>query len=248
HIPPRPSSCSRSRRRLSSSRRIIDEPPRTAAMHIDLDSLPDIDLRHFLRLTDDTGIFQHATFVAPDHHHGYSTDDNARALIAALLHARLRGYDDSHVPVQRFVAFIAYVLGQMVPEADRDRMVAMCLVHDLPESRIGDQNYVNKQYVRPDEERAIRDLAADIPFGEDLAALIAEFNAAETLEARLARDADQLALILDLKSLRDVGFRPPEDWLPPVMERLQTEPGRRLAKTIIETRSDAWWRKAIEEG
>lgn len=147
-----------------------------------------------------------------------------------------------------FVAFIAYVMGQMVPEADRDRMVAMCLVHDLPESRIGDQNYVNKQYVRPDEERAIRDLAADIPFGEDLAALIAEFNAAETLEARLARDADQLALILDLKSLRDVGFRPPEDWLPPVMERLQTEPGRRLAKTIIETRSDAWWRKAIEEG
>ncbi len=146
------------------------------------------------------------------------------------------------------VTFIAYVLGQMVPEADGDRMIAMCLVHDLPESRIGDQNYVNKQYVRADEDRAVRDLAAEIPFGADLAALIAEFNAAETLEARLARDADQLALILDLKSLRDVGYRPPEDWLPPVLERLQTETGRRLAETILETRSDAWWRKAIEDG
>jgi putative hydrolase of HD superfamily len=80
------------------------------------------------------------------------------------------------------------------------------------------------------------------------AGLIAEFNAGETLEARLARDADQLALILDLKALKDVGYRPPEDWLPPVLERLQTETGRRLAETILETPWDAWWRKAIEDG
>ena len=145
------------------------------------------------------------------------------------------------------ITFIAYALSRMTPEADGDRMIAMCLVHDLPESRIGDQNYVNKKYVRPDEEKAVRDLTAEVPFGEELAGLIAEFNAGETLEARLARDADQLALILDLKALKDVGYRPPEDWLPPVRERLQTDTGRRLAETILETSWDAWWRKAIEE-
>lgn len=145
------------------------------------------------------------------------------------------------------ITFIAYVLGRMVPEADGDRLLAMCLVHDLPEARIGDQNSVNKLYVRPDEDRAVRDMTANLPFGDDLAGLIAEFNAAETLEARLAKDADQLALIIDLKALRDVGYRPPDDWLPPVMERLRTDPGKRLAETILQTPWDAWWRKELEE-
>jgi putative hydrolase of HD superfamily len=145
------------------------------------------------------------------------------------------------------VAFIAFVLSRMAPDVDGDRLVAMCLVHDLPESRIGDQNSVNKKYVKPDEARAVRDLTAEVPFGDEMADLIAEFNAGETPEARLARDADQLSLILDLKALQDVGYHPPEDWLPPVCERLCTEAGRRLAGTILKTRWDAWWREAIEE-
>ncbi|MFS0727019.1 glycosyltransferase [Paenibacillus sp. 1P07SE] len=37
------------------------------------------------RLTDDTGIFQHTKFGVPDRSKGYTTDDNARALIAAVL-------------------------------------------------------------------------------------------------------------------------------------------------------------------
>lgn len=41
---------------------------------------------HYLRrLTDDTGIFQHTKFGVPDRTQGYTTDDNARALIAAVL-------------------------------------------------------------------------------------------------------------------------------------------------------------------
>jgi len=77
---------------------------------ISLDTLPEIDLRHFRSLTDDTGILQHATFTAPDRAHGYCVDDNARALIAALMYARLEGYDERSVPVQRFLSLLAYAL------------------------------------------------------------------------------------------------------------------------------------------
>jgi len=45
--------------------------------------LPELDLAHLERLTDDVGILQHATFSIPNRHHGYCTDDNARALIVA---------------------------------------------------------------------------------------------------------------------------------------------------------------------
>ncbi|WP_425058108.1 hypothetical protein SCACP_27580 [Sporomusa carbonis] len=40
---------------------------------------------HIFRLTDSTGMFQHAKFSVPDPSKGYTTDDNARALIVAIL-------------------------------------------------------------------------------------------------------------------------------------------------------------------
>jgi len=49
-----------------------------------LDRLPAIKLDHLLRMTDDTGIVEHAIFVVPNYPEGYSTDDNARALIVAI--------------------------------------------------------------------------------------------------------------------------------------------------------------------
>jgi glycosyltransferase involved in cell wall biosynthesis len=50
-----------------------------------LDRLPAVKLDHLRRLTDDTGIIEHAVFVVPNFPEGYSTDDNARALIVATL-------------------------------------------------------------------------------------------------------------------------------------------------------------------
>ncbi|MFH1866046.1 MAG: glycosyltransferase family 4 protein [Candidatus Eisenbacteria bacterium] len=47
--------------------------------------LPRMKLDHLRRLTDDTGILQHAIFAVPDFSKGYTTDDNARALILAVL-------------------------------------------------------------------------------------------------------------------------------------------------------------------
>ncbi|MFC1677751.1 glycosyltransferase [Planctomycetota bacterium] len=43
--------------------------------------LPEPSLTHLRRMTDDTGLYQHAQFTIPDRNHGYCTDDNARAVI-----------------------------------------------------------------------------------------------------------------------------------------------------------------------
>jgi glycosyltransferase involved in cell wall biosynthesis len=50
-----------------------------------LDRLPTINLDHLYRMTDSTGIVEHAVFVIPNYPEGYSTDDNARALIVTIL-------------------------------------------------------------------------------------------------------------------------------------------------------------------
>ncbi len=56
-----------------------------------LHTLPEVDLSHLSRLTDETGVLQHAAYTIPDRRYGYTTDDNARALIVTLLHWDLFG-------------------------------------------------------------------------------------------------------------------------------------------------------------
>ncbi len=51
--------------------------------------LPDLKLTHLSRMTDSTGVFQHAIFSVPNFSEGYCTDDNARAFILAVLIAEL---------------------------------------------------------------------------------------------------------------------------------------------------------------
>lgn len=143
-------------------------------------------------------------------------------------------------------SFIAFVLIQLSDEVDAYRTICMCLLHDLPETRIGDLNTVHKHYVQADEESAFSDATQGLPFASEWTALLAEFNAGETKEAKLARDADQIALILELKHLKDLGYHPPDDWLPPVVARLQTEIGKKVARAVLETSRDAWWRRVSQ--
>lgn len=46
--------------------------------------LPEPSLDHLRKITDDTGLIQHAKFTLPDRDHGYCTDDNARAVVAMV--------------------------------------------------------------------------------------------------------------------------------------------------------------------
>ena len=43
--------------------------------------LPPLNLEHLWRMTDHTGLLQHATFSVPNYNEGYCTDDNARGLV-----------------------------------------------------------------------------------------------------------------------------------------------------------------------
>jgi glycosyltransferase involved in cell wall biosynthesis len=68
------------RSRKSLARKTLDQKPR---------ELPELKLSHLSRMTDSTGIFQHAIFSIPNFSEGYCTDDNARAFILALLLSEL---------------------------------------------------------------------------------------------------------------------------------------------------------------
>lgn len=139
------------------------------------------------------------------------------------------------------VAAIGFVLARLDKQADAFRVMQMCLFHDLSESRTGDLNYVNKRYVDVKEDQAVMDLARTLPFGEELQALLEEFRSGTSREAQLARDADQLDLILVLKEHQDLGNRYAKDWIRFALQRLKTALAQELAVQILETDSTAWW-------
>jgi hypothetical protein len=71
-------------------------------------ALPATSTRHFTRMCDDTGLFQHAVRNIPDRSHGYCIDDNARALLLCCTSANGLDplLDEQLVP--RFAAFIQH--------------------------------------------------------------------------------------------------------------------------------------------
>jgi len=76
--------------------------------------LPPIKLDHVQRMTDSTGIFQHALFDIPNFREGYTTDDNARALILCVLLESA----DAHLQKQayklagHYMAFLNYAYSE----------------------------------------------------------------------------------------------------------------------------------------
>ena len=75
--------------------------------------LPSRKLDHLRRLTDDTGILQHAVHAVPRYDHGYTTDDNARALITAVLLEDWKEYFNlAHDLASRYIAFMWYAINR----------------------------------------------------------------------------------------------------------------------------------------
>jgi glycosyltransferase involved in cell wall biosynthesis len=78
--------------RAAEGRRLNPRPVfATRTLNQNLDERPDVKLDHLQHMTDDTGILQHATFTVPNYDEGYTTDDNARALLLTILLEELEG-------------------------------------------------------------------------------------------------------------------------------------------------------------
>ncbi|MGM0642699.1 MAG: HD domain-containing protein [Thermodesulfobacteriota bacterium] len=137
--------------------------------------------------------------------------------------------------------FIAYAISSREAGIDKEKLLKMALLHDLPEARTGDFNYVQKKYSEVKEEKAVSDLIEGVSFGAELKEMIEEFNACKTREARLANDADQISFLLELKKLKDTGSKSCDKWMEVVVKRIKTDTGKAIAGSIMETRWDNWW-------
>ena len=125
--------------------------------------------------------------------------------------------------------------------ADPAKTVLMCLFHDLHEARTGDFNYVSRRYNTCRRTEALEDCLAGTGMEQAVLPLWEELEADESLEARLAHDADQIDLMVKLREQEGLGNANATKWLESAMDRLRTEEGKALARMVRETDHTDWW-------
>lgn len=90
-------------------------------------------------------------------------------------------------------------------KVDVSKVVKMCLIHDIAESRTGDIAPIHRSYVTRHEELAETHIFQDTVFEKEMSVLFKEYNERKSLEAKIVKDADNLDVDLELKELARIG-------------------------------------------
>ncbi len=118
------------------------------------------------------------------------------------------------------------------------------MLHDLPESRTGDTNYLTRQYVTQNEDRAIADIFRDTVIKKEFAALYKEYKLRKSLESKVVKDADTLDVDLELSEMKAEGHTLPGDFKPHrklnYEKRLYTMSAKKLWKQIQSASPYDW--------
>lgn len=142
------------------------------------------------------------------------------------------------------VMWIALILAKY-EKADTSKVLKMTLVHDIMESRTGDADYLSRQYVKRDEELGLKDiLAKTILEKDEFIDLWREYEAQETLEAKVVKDADLLDIDVELNEQEARGFKLKYTWKTQrgwvSKNRLKTKSAKKLYDAIAKSDPNAW--------
>ncbi len=146
--------------------------------------------------------------------------------------------------------FRTTIIGYMLAElsgADLLKTILMSLFHDIEESRTGDLNYLQQRYVNSDDKKALSDIIEKLPVKENIQKLLSEYELQNSLESKLAKDADTIELILYLKEEFDKGNKEAKDWIFYAKKRLITNISKEIVKQIDKTYYNDWWKNITNE-
>jgi len=188
-------------------------------------------------------------------------DERLKKLVNFLLEARVT----KHLPKASFhfvagplkesvaehcftVTIVGWVLAKL-ERANEDKIIKMCLIHDLSEPRGGERNLVNKFYSQTLNELAIVKEISEVNNLEDfkITPLFKEFWELKTREAKVARDADILAQMMWEKENLDIGNKKAQKWVDFSLSRLKTKSGKELGETLKQADSDKWWVEIVKK-
>lgn len=147
------------------------------------------------------------------------------------------------------VAHIGFQLA-CLEKADPYKVLLMCLYHDVAEARSNDHNWIHKKYVKVFENEITEDQLQHLPASNHLKMIMDEYKKRESLEAKIAKDADIIDQTLLLKEYDWLGNKEAMLWIgggtdhPYGLKNLFSESAKSIAKEIISQKPGDWWKKS----
>ncbi len=140
------------------------------------------------------------------------------------------------------VAIIGLFLAKQA-KLDHHKVLEMCLLHDIGESRSGDQNWIHKRYVKVFEDENTKDQLSGLLLEKEIRELDLEYHDRKSKEALIAKDADILDQILLLKEYSWIGNQEAATWLKHNnhLKLLKTTIAKKVAREILKQRPSDWW-------
>ncbi|MGW5666975.1 HD domain-containing protein [Micromonospora sp. NPDC003776] len=143
-------------------------------------------------------------------------------------------------------SFRTALIGMMLAAmegADPARVSMLCVLHDTQETRITDIPHIAKRYLTAAPNIAVTaDQVADCPpaVADAITTAVAEYEAGETLEAVVARDADKLECLVQAVEYRHQGVDNVQRWIDSSRAALRTASAQRLADAALSGQPLAW--------
>ena len=139
---------------------------------------------------------------------------------------------------------VAWIIA-VAEKADVPKVLKMCLVHDVAESREGDIAFMHREYVTRHEELAEAHVFQNTILEKEVAALLKEYAERKSLEAKIVKDADNMDVDLELKELARIGdsaaIGMQKDHRSTIRaKKLYTKTAKRMWDEIQKTDPNAW--------
>jgi len=146
------------------------------------------------------------------------------------------------------VAWIALLLAKEEGIIDTGKILKMAIVHDLGESRTGDANYIQRQYVERNEKMGILDIFSDTKLEDEFVKVWEDYERKDSLEAKIVKDADNLDVDLELKEQEYKGNPLGKEWAKTrkfvYQNRLYTKSAKKLWLKIQKSDPHQWHRES----
>jgi putative hydrolase of HD superfamily len=140
--------------------------------------------------------------------------------------------------------WIAMVIAAHEKDIDSGKVAKMVLAHDIAESRVGDIDYLARQYVERNEALALSDMLRGTAVEAEFGVLVYEYETLGSPEAKVAKDADNLDVDFELAEQADKGSSLQELWRANrqfvAKEKLHTQTAKQIFDQLAKANPHAW--------
>jgi len=145
------------------------------------------------------------------------------------------------------VAWLALIIAEKEKNVNLEKLLKIALLHDIAESRVGDVDYLSRQYVERNEDLGLADMVKETVLEKEMTKLWQDYKKKKSFEAKIVKDADNLDVDLEIKEQEIQGNQISKilgtHRKSVVKSRLYTKTAKKLLDAIQTSNPHDWHRR-----